>query len=89
MRISVGFLFDGAVQALEVLFDQKLCAGLRSGPDANPVAVDPSSHLVHRDSHHAWRALQKIDKRAARLELNEGFHGPAIANPSDFFLREP
>jgi len=45
VRISVGFLLDGAVQALEVLFDQKLYAGLRSGLDANPVAVDSPRYL--------------------------------------------
>jgi len=43
VRIGVGFLFDGPVQALEVLFDQKLYAGLRPGLDANPVALPTQS----------------------------------------------
>src|ERR1035438_1358764 len=102
MRIGVGFLFDGPVQALEVLLDQKLHAGLGPGLDANPVALRPVGHLMHRDRHpdcasikgrghglRVWRALQKIDKRTARGELNARCHKPAVAAQGDFLLREP
>jgi hypothetical protein len=51
VSLGVGFLFDRLVSTLEVLFDQKLYAGLRAGLDANPVALDPLRHLVERNPH--------------------------------------
>ena len=49
MRIGVGFLFHRPMQALEVLFEEKLHAGLQSGRDADMVALHPLGHLMHRD----------------------------------------
>jgi hypothetical protein len=37
----------------------------------------------------AFGEPQQIDKGASWRELNERFHKPAVANPSDFLLRDP
>src|SRR5882672_375674 len=99
MRVGIRIAFGRLMQALKVLLDQQLRAGLRPALDTHLVAPGPiryevrgNGHLndaateVGRDCGDIARAFQRIEQRTPRRKFDGRFDSPAVAQLDDFLL---